>query len=370
MTRLRLAAAALLLVGLAGLVACSGDDDEAGGTPSPTATTVATTTTVPEADVQVQDPGAEPRRELRYRLAEGTSTLATFTTDLELEQERGGVRQRLDAPPVRQALEHRVASVANDGTATVESEVVALEVRAEGTGLTSAEVDELQRQLDPLARSTSTLQVGTRGEILGFEPAGADGGAEADAEAPDGAGDDLVAAVLGLAPVLPEEPLGLGARWEVVTEVELDGRTATVRRTYDLTALDDAGFSWELDLAIEGAGSFSGEASGTNRWDAPTGELTARIEGERWLDPDTLEPVAGPVADDPTSTTTTATTTPATGPTSTTEASSTTGSTAAPEVAPIRQELVLAYRATVAPPTAAAAPTTASTAPTGSAGGT
>lgn len=361
MIRPRLAAVVLLGAGLGlGVVACSDGAERSDAAERSASTTApSTTTTVPDVDVRVLDPGAEPRRELRYRLAEGTSTPATFTTDLELEQERAGVRQRLDAPPVRQTLAHRVAAVADDGTATVESEVVAVEVRAAGTGLTVAEVDELQRQLDPLARSTSTLEVGPRGEVRGFEPAPADGeGAGEEGEQGRGAdgSDDLVATVLGLAPVLPEEPVGVGARWQVVEEVEIEGRTATVQRTYALTALDDAGFSWELDLTLEGAGTFAGEASGTNRWDAPVGELTARLEGERWLDAATLEPVApeAPEGLDRAP--------------STTVASSGTGPTTDPDGDRVRQELVLAYRATASPPDGATAPTDRGTAPAGQAG--
>lgn len=351
MTGPRLATVLLLgaSLGLA-TVACSDRADRSDAAEPSTSTTVATTTTtVPEADVRVLDPGSEPRRELRYRFAEGSSTLATFTTDLELEQERDGVRQRLDAPPVRQTLAHRVTSVDGDGTATVGSEVVALEVRAEGTGLTAAEVDELQRQLDPLASGTATVELGVRGEVRAFDPARADDGDPAEGAGPgaaSGADDDLVGAVLGLAPVLPEEPVGVGGRWEVTTEVELGGRAATVQRTYALTAVDDAGFSWALDLAIEGAGTFTGEASGTNRWDAPVGELTARLEGQRWLDPETLEPVATPGTE------------PAAGPTT------------APGARPIRQELVLAYRASVAPVGGSASAATPTTAPAGQVGGT
>jgi hypothetical protein len=334
-TRARAAAAAIAAAGLV-LAGCSGSDDQAEPSPSTTAAPT-TTTTVPEADLRVLDPGAEPRRELRYRLTEGSATLATFTTDLELEQERAGVRQRLDAPPVRQTLAHRVTSVDDDGVAQVESEVVALEVQADGTGLTVAEVDELQRQLAPLARTTGSVEVGLRGEVLGVEAG--DGSATDDGT--DDATDDLAAAALGLAPVLPEEPVGIGGRWEIATDVELGGRPAVVERTYTLTALDDEGFTWELDVTIDGASTFTGQASGSNRWDAPVGELTARIEGDRWLDPETLEPTTPPP--DP-------------------SASSTTGPIDEPDA--VLQEVVLAYRATAADPTAPTPdPTTTTTAP-------
>jgi hypothetical protein len=185
-----------------------------------------------------------PRREVRYRWQEGSEVRATFTSDLEIEQETAGVRQRFDAPPIRQTVRHEVVAVDGE-VATVSAQVEQIEVIPAGTGLTEGEVRELQRQLDPLVGTATTVGMGPRGELVTLEvqlPGGTERGQQVQAS-------DLSGQLLGSTTVLPEAAIGVGARWQVVQEVEHGGLPATVTRTYTATARRTS-LTWSLEVTM------------------------------------------------------------------------------------------------------------------------
>jgi hypothetical protein len=300
-TRAGTAVLVAALVLSSGIVAgCSGGNDEAEPTADPapvTPTSAAPSSSVPATRVRLLDPGAAPRREVRYRWQEGSEVRATFTSDLEIEQETAGVRQRFDAPPIRQTVRHEVVAVDGE-VATVSAQVEQIEVIPAGTGLTEGEVRELQRQLDPLVGTATTVGMGPRGELVTLEvqlPGGTERGQQVQAS-------DLSGQLLGSTTVLPEAAIGVGARWQVVQEVEHGGLPATVTRTYTATELDDTSLTWSLEVTMaSGAGgevttgqapedelrlrsmTFAGDATGIVRWDDPLGTVEASIRGEQIL---------------------------------------------------------------------------------------
>jgi hypothetical protein len=159
-------------------------------------------------------PGAEPREPLRYRRAAAeertiTTTIATRSRVLA----DGAWGPLTEQPPVRQALA----------------------ARAEGDRL-------LLRVVEPapawraLKGRRATATIDARGRITALAFADVPGDAGAPSGRPDGPRDELWQQLLGLAVPLPDEPVGVGARWEVRTNLRVGAASLTQSATYELLA--------------------------------------------------------------------------------------------------------------------------------------
>lgn len=281
MTRRRVAAviAAALLVTLAA-ASCSDGADEAERSTTSTSAATTTTTAPPEpTTVELLDPGAEPRREVRFRLTAGEQVRATMTVDLAIDQEADGQSQRLDSPPVDQELLSTVLEADEDG-AEIELEVLDATIQRDGSGLSTAEADEVEAQVASLAGSVTTMAMDPLGitEVL-------------DVRAPDGADDELAASIDDLVPqlsgislVLPSEPIGVGGRWRTTSTRTVGGIEQTLTTEFEVTELDGdvIAYTAEVEVTadeqeIDGGRLLSLAATGTG-----TGRLTlTTLEAEQ-----------------------------------------------------------------------------------------
>lgn len=222
-------ACAVALVGT-GCGLFGGDDD---AEPPP----AATTTTVPAPSTELLDPGAEPRRTLRFAFEPSESTV-DVVVDLDVVQDQGGDPVIVDLPPVRQRVRITTGALV-DGEAPVEMEVESLEVAPTAT-LSDGDRAELDQELDDLAGLRGTGRIDTRGRVHSFRYT-----------APAGAGDELDGLVAGfsdhlagmVAPV-PDEPVGVGARWRSTTSADVGGAAVPVTTVYELTDIEDDAVSF------------------------------------------------------------------------------------------------------------------------------
>jgi hypothetical protein len=168
--------------------------------------------------------GAEPRAALRYhRAATEERTIATTIAIRSRVLTDGTWGPFADQPPVRQALA----------------------VRADGERL-------LLRVVEPppawhtLAGRRATARIDARGRAsaLAFDDLPGDdlpggnipGATGATSGEPDSPRDELWQQLLALAVPLPEEPIGIGARWEVRTDLRGGAALLTQHVTYELVA--------------------------------------------------------------------------------------------------------------------------------------
>lgn len=237
------------------------DDDTAGAAGAAVA--------IPPATVTVEDAGAEPRRALRLALAAGAEQRVAVSLGLSMAMTLGGKEiPKATLPPARLVVKVTVEAVDAQGGARY-----ALEVEDAG-------FDEVAPDA---AGVVARLEAGLAA-VKGLRGAGAvsaRGLAErAELAAPAGVGPEvaqLVAAfrqaLAQLAVPLPEEAVGLGARWRVEQRVDQGGLAVTQTATFTLTSLDDAGLSAEVTVAqaaapggaVAGGGeltSFSGGGQG------------------------------------------------------------------------------------------------------------
>ncbi len=217
---------------IASLPACSfgGSNETAGPEPDVVATP---TTSVPQAEVL--DAGASPRTARRFSFTAGTSTELSLLVDLSVEQEADGATQGFDTPAVIQQVTLTVVEVSADGkTAQVGLELGRLGLDPTGSDLTDTEVAELSRELDALVGLKGSGTVDDRGQVSDFEYSPPEGATARTI----GVLDDAANQLAGITVPLPEDPIGVGARWRAQTQTVFGGVTATQETTYELIGVD------------------------------------------------------------------------------------------------------------------------------------
>lgn len=284
---------ALILVATV-TAACGGDDDATPGTtsttaedaPSTTAERSTTTTGAPSSRsaVTVLDPGAEPRRELRYRLEPGTADATTQRSEGTLVQDVAGQRQELAVPVTEVDVDHTVED-AGDGRFTAASTFGTARVMG-GDPAAVAETERILQQLEGVTITTTSTD---RGEVLDTT---LDELPETGNPAFDMLSSSLLQQAASLAFPFPEEPVGIGARWSVTTEVEIGGLPIRAEYRMTMTRLDGDALDADLeatltflpgpvDLQGTAADVIGGELTGRGvaRWDL-SGQVVPRVEME------------------------------------------------------------------------------------------
>jgi hypothetical protein len=204
--------------------------------------------------VTVIDAGAEPRQALRYRWAEGHRERLDSVVTVDV------VAREADAPvvsmvlPVSLTVRARVTQVAEDGTATVAltyDDLAFGPMSASGGGLAegdeaAAEFDTAMAAIAPLLERTRAWQViDDRGSVVSTRMQLPDG-------FPAEVEDQLVQASASVA-LLPEEPVGIGARWEATGTTVSQGISLGVTTITELVSIDgdEVTLAMSLHLADE-----------------------------------------------------------------------------------------------------------------------
>ena len=173
---------------------------------------VAQDTTV---NVEVQDPGEEPRTELRYAWTEGLTGTTVLESDTRITTLQGGRPVSEEQALLTRTVTRTVTEVDENGTARVEFSIEAPERPGPdlpaGDAAPGEGVDTLSDELSALSSYSGWMELDPRGVLLDY---GIDGIGEATAA--------LLVQTRGLGgevTVLPEEAVGIGAEWETYTEV-------------------------------------------------------------------------------------------------------------------------------------------------------
>jgi hypothetical protein len=231
-------------------VAC-GDDDTATTastttTDAPTTTESVETSTTEAADevdeeeapyqVTVEDPGQEPRRELRLAVDAGDTDQVTLRQETALEVDAGGQVQSAPAPVNEFDVTYTVEEVDGDRfTATgVYDDVRVLEA----PGVDPAVLEELRSLMEGFRDARARTTFTSRGGIVEAELDGLDlpGAAGAFAEQLAGSFTDSAES---MSLPFPDEAIGQGARWRVDTETEIAGMPVEITTVVSLAELGD-----------------------------------------------------------------------------------------------------------------------------------
>lgn len=226
---------ALLVVALA-VGGCTADRTDAG--PPPTLAPVSTTDPVyagipagsdviggPTVDVVVLDPGAEPRRELRLDPQVGSVTQVTTVVEQGLTVEVNGAVQSIPPMAMEMDLTYTVDTVADEAIAYV----VRYDDARVGEGTDRAVAAEIEAVLASVVGAETRVVIDRRGTVLDND---------IDQVLPAFASEELGGQATLSVP-LPEEAVGVGARWEARSSVSSSGMQFNVNAVYEITELDD-----------------------------------------------------------------------------------------------------------------------------------
>lgn len=213
-TRLLLAAAVATI-----LAAGSRAQDAATLSEQPTTTEAATPT------LTLLDPGAEPRRLLRRTLQPGlseqlSSTSTSYSAVAIVDGKKYPPTQR---PPVAEQVTTTIMDIDPAGSAAIELTVADVTPPPPQRGI-RAHVEP-----DPPEPLLATLRIDEHGFITDRN-AGA-----RDADAPSSFWEKKLSL---LTPALPDQPVGPGARWNVVSQVAIQGLAVDQTIQYTLQSID------------------------------------------------------------------------------------------------------------------------------------
>jgi hypothetical protein len=237
------------------------------------------------AEVRLIDPGAQPRKALRYhpRAGQTEPLLLELSTTLVLsvgEMSAPEVR----TPVVRLTIDLVPLTVDGHGRMSLQGTLLAAEVRA---GSAPAAIDRaIAADLERLVHTRFAARVSSRGllEALAFP-------------LPSDANPQIVTmaawireALRLLLPPLPDEPVGRGARWEGRRRAQVGPADADQTSVYTLTGLEDTQVRLAVKLGFS-AGEQTPQVAGlppgaTLKLSSLTGTGAGTVE----LDPGRLQP--------------------------------------------------------------------------------
>ncbi|MFG0285313.1 MAG: DUF6263 family protein [Phycisphaerales bacterium JB039] len=189
--------------------------------------------------VKLLEPGAEPRQALRYEPRIGQSERAVIEMRISSSVSMGGAEMPAqEMPPTKMTILQTPAAVNEAGDYVIN--IVIEDFTATGEG---PMVAMMRQSMQPLVGATAAGEVSPRGESLRFEMQ------EIDAAGPMRAQmESMGSQASQLGAVFPEEPVGVGARWEVT--MELDNAGVMMQQTMLATLKSIEGDVITLDMAM------------------------------------------------------------------------------------------------------------------------
>jgi hypothetical protein len=213
---------------------------------------------VTTARVSLISAGSSPRSALRLALTEGDVVRREMETTQHVEQSIDGQSTNaVNAPPIVMTLETTVDTVAPDGVAELSFAYTDVTITDDGS-LDAAELAQLDAVLAPLESVRGTQSITARNQLLDAEIEGLEGFdatlAQTMSQLSDQAGSTAVP--------FPAEKVGVGARWQGVTALRVNG--IDVRQTYEYELREREGDSVVIGVSyVQSAPPQRAELPGT-----------------------------------------------------------------------------------------------------------
>jgi len=185
--------------------------------------------------VKLLDAGAEPRKELRLHPAPDTKQTLTMTLKMAADTKMGqAAAPAMKLPALKMVLDADVKKVADNGTITYALVLSDLEV-SETAGTAPEVARAMKAAFAGVKGMTGTGTVSSQGISEGFDVKAA---AASNPQTAQFSG-QLKELFGQLVAPLPEESVGVGARWEVKGKIKSQGMTVDQTATYELVSLED-----------------------------------------------------------------------------------------------------------------------------------
>lgn len=242
-----------------------------------------------EESARLLAPGAAPRAPLRYAWRAGLPREVVLEARLRSRRLDAGVWSAVvDIPPVREGFGLDLTP-ATDGGATLAFRGLVSSVVGDPGDVDRARAREYLAQFRHLIEHRrGTARVDARGRLTNVRFSD-----ESPATAPTSARDEVAQRWLAVAVPLPEEPVGVGGAWRVVTV--LRAGAAVVKQTAEYTLVARTADRWTIEVVVRRIGEeqlvdVPGLPRGT------IAELVAmfrELKGTVEIDPSLPWPVAG-----------------------------------------------------------------------------
>ena len=186
-----------------------------------------------DTEIKLLSAGSEPREKIRYVLSKGAKQAVDVIMSSAMSMELSGFKNPTQSmPDIKMEMDVEILSVAGDGTAK-------RKMTMKSVGL----ADESKKNT-PMAKAVAK-QMGALAGIVGHDTV-SDRGIVLDARIDTskikdpqlkGMMDSTQRTLAQMGVAFPEEPIGVGAKWEAKTKVSQFGVELTQTATYELTEL-------------------------------------------------------------------------------------------------------------------------------------
>jgi hypothetical protein len=182
--------------------------------------------------IKIVEPGAEPRQTLRFHPVADEKQQGTVTVKMSMGMGIESQMQTTKMPPINVSVAVTPTSVNKDGIAY---EMVIEEIGiADDPGAMQEMVKAMRESIQKVKGLKIDVVMTDRGVVRKTEakiPAGTDAETKSSME-------EMRQSLAEADIIFPEEPIGLGAQWQVKQKVKSDGITIDQTSTYTLNALE------------------------------------------------------------------------------------------------------------------------------------
>jgi len=184
--------------------------------------------------VKLLQPGGEPRKALRLHPKQGDKKTALMNIKMAMAMNMGGSEMPMKIPAMNLTMDTTVDAVKADGDIQYSVVISDLAI-AEEAEANSAVVDALKGALGGLKGATGSGAMSSRAFTKGVDmkvPPGADPQVGTMME-------QMKEAISHISSPLPEEPVGVGAKWEVKMTIKSQGMTMNQTATVELVSVEE-----------------------------------------------------------------------------------------------------------------------------------
>jgi hypothetical protein len=185
------------------------------------------------ATVVLLDPGKQPRARLRYVLPASYKGRVGMTMTMGMEMAIAGQNVNMRLPPIRMVMALGVTEKLGDEAVRCTFEVTDAEVMPGGDKMFETMRDKLAADIEKAVGAAGVMVLDHRGVVRNLDltlPAGMDPQMKLAMESSRQGMEQMSSP-------LPEEPVGIGARWQVDQRIEQNGLELQQKAIYQLVRL-------------------------------------------------------------------------------------------------------------------------------------
>ncbi len=194
--------------------------------------------------VTLVDAGSDPKRALRLKPKAGDTQAASMVMNMDMKMGMGGQKMPMKLPGMKMNMSVKVDSVNKAGDATYGFKLDSVDVVARD-GVDPGVVTAMKQGINGLVGMAGKATVTSRGYATAGElqmPAGANPQMKQMV-------DSFKQSMDQMSIPLPEEPVGVGAKWKVVQAIDQNGMKIAQTATFEVVKIDGDKVDTKFSLA-------------------------------------------------------------------------------------------------------------------------